>query len=98
MLARLRDTEPGLQVLDVREDWELALCRLNGSIHIPMAEVPDRLGELDPSRPLAVMCHHGGRSLRVTAWLRGHGFPLASNVAGGIHRWAEEVDPSLAVY
>lgn len=85
-------------VLDVREDWELATVSLDGARHIPMRQVPDRVAELPADKPLVVMCHHGGRSRQVTAWLRQNGFSQAINLAGGIHAWAERIDPSLATY
>ncbi|WP_374305223.1 rhodanese-like domain-containing protein [Ferrovibrio sp.] len=85
-------------VLDVREDWELATVALDGARHIPMRQVPERIGELPVDKPLVVMCHHGGRSRQVTAWLRQNGFSQAINLAGGIHAWAEQIDPSLATY
>ena len=50
------------------------------------------------SEPLVVMCHHGGRSRQVMLWLRANGFPQAINLAGGIHAWAEQIDPGMARY
>jgi rhodanese-related sulfurtransferase len=91
----LRDGKAVL--LDVREPDELAICQVPGSLHIPMREIPTRTGEL-PDGHVLVMCHHGGRSGRVTQFLRANGFEQVSNVAGGIHAWAEHVDPSLARY
>ncbi|MFN4311017.1 MAG: rhodanese-like domain-containing protein [Ferrovibrio sp.] len=85
-------------VLDVREDWEVATVSLDGARHIPMRQVPDHVGELPQDKPLVVMCHHGGRSRQVTTWLRQNGFAQAINLAGGIHAWAEQIDPSLAKY
>jgi Rhodanese-related sulfurtransferase len=85
-------------VLDVREDWEVATVALEGAKHIPMRQVPERVAELPKDRPLVVMCHHGGRSRQVTGWLRQNGFPQAINLAGGIHAWAEQIDPSMAKY
>lgn len=85
-------------VLDVREDWEVATVALEGAQHIPMRQVPQRVAELPKDRPLVVMCHHGGRSRQVMAWLRQNGFPQAINLAGGIHAWAEQIDPSMAKY
>lgn len=87
-----------VQILDCREPWELEIVKLDGSIDIPMNEIPNRLGELDASRPLVVMCHHGGRSLMVAQWLRGNGFPQAQSLEGGIEVWAAEIDPSLPRY
>jgi rhodanese-related sulfurtransferase len=85
-------------LLDVREPWEHDIVAVDGSIHIPMGDVPRRVAELPRDKPLAVMCHHGGRSAQVTAWLRNQGFDNAMNVAGGIDAWARLVDTSLSRY
>ena len=69
-------------VLDVREPWELqtASVRADGFelVAIPMGELPARLAELDPARPIACLCHHGARSLRVASFLQHHGFEPVS--------------------
>lgn len=85
-------------VLDVRETWELQQCALPGAIHIPLGELPGRVGELPASSRVVVMCHHGGRSLRATQWLRSNGISRAINLSGGIHAWAERIDPDMATY
>jgi rhodanese-related sulfurtransferase len=85
-------------ILDVREPWELALCAVAGAIAIPMNEVPQRLAELDRNRRIAVMCHHGARSLRVAHFLAQQGFPAVSNLSGGIDAWREQIDPSMRPY
>lgn len=85
-------------VLDVRESWEIELARLEQARHIPMAEVPGRVGELDASRPVAVLCHSGGRSARVAAFLAERGFARVANVVGGIDAWAATVDATIPRY
>ena len=85
-------------LLDVREPWELATARLPGSLDIPMGQIPERLDELPPDRPLIVMCHHGMRSLQVVMFLQHRGFESVSNLAGGIDAWSREVDPSIPTY
>lgn len=89
-------------VLDVREIDEIRVASIKADgfelITIPMGLVPVRLAELDPSRPIACMCHHGGRSMNVANFLRGRGFAHVANVAGGIHAWSHEVDPSVPRY
>lgn len=91
-------TDPTPLLLDVREDWELAIARLEQAVHIPMGEVPARLGELDPAREIVVMCRSGGRSAQVARFLQQQGFGKVWNLAGGILAWSEQVDPSLAQY
>ena len=77
--------------LGVREDgFEL--------LRIPMREVPARLAELDPARPIACLCHHGMRSLQVANYLTQNGFTEVVNLQGGIDAWSQEVDPSVPCY
>ena len=85
--------------IDVREPWEFATAHIEGSVPIPMGEVPARAHqELDPEERLVVVCHHGIRSMNVTAWLRNQGFEQAQSMRGGIDAWAAEVDPSVGRY
>jgi len=94
---RLDGGEP-LTVLDVREPWEVAIARIPGSLHIPLGEVPARLGELDSGRQLIVMCKAGGRSLRAAQFLAGRGFARVANLTGGIDAWTRDIDPTLPTY
>ena len=95
-LLGAREDRPIL--LDVREPYEVQICRIEGSEHVPMRSVPGRLDSLPRGRRILVLCHHGDRSRRVTEFLRARGFPAASNVQGGIAAWAERIDPSLRRY
>jgi rhodanese-related sulfurtransferase len=89
-------------VLDVREAWEVetACVKPDGFelLPIPMHTVPLRLQELKPDQPIAVLCHHGGRSMQVAAFLVQQGFSHVANVAGGIHAWSTQVDASVPTY
>ncbi|MFP8834294.1 rhodanese-like domain-containing protein [Hydrogenophaga sp. XSHU_21] len=89
-------------VLDVREPWELqtASVRPEGFelVTMPMRSVPERLGELDPDRPIACLCHHGMRSAQVTHFLMNRGFAHVVNIHGGIDAWSRERDPSVPLY
>lgn len=87
-----------VMLIDVREDYEVAHCAIAGARHIPMRQIPEHLHDLPRDQHLLIHCHHGGRSLRVTQWLRAQGFPRVSNVAGGIEAWAEEIDPGVPRY
>jgi rhodanese-related sulfurtransferase len=97
-VARRLTDDPAFVLLDVRESDERATVKLDQARWIPMREVPQRLGELDPAAPIAVMCHHGGRSERVAAFLIARGFTDVANVEGGIDAYAKRVDPSLPRY
>ena len=96
-LAAALATEPPA-VLDVRENWEVALCSIPGSRHIPLGELTQRLDELDRDRRLVVVCHHGVRSRAAQAYLLAQGFRHVENLAGGIDAWARRIDPTMAVY
>ncbi len=85
-------------LLDVRESAEVAVASVPGTLHIPMAQVPARLGELDRNRPLVVMCHGGVRSRRVAEFLLDQGFENVFNLRGGIDAWSVEVDPRVPRY
>lgn len=93
-----RDAGAELVLLDVREPWELGIASVPGIVHIPMHQVPDRLGELDPQRETVVLCRSGGRSLQVARYLEAQGFAAVANLTGGILAWGREVDPTLASY
>ncbi|MEM7225670.1 MAG: rhodanese-like domain-containing protein [Pseudomonadota bacterium] len=82
-------------LLDVREPAEVAASRIEGSLHIPMRSLPERLAELPDDQPIVVMCHLGGRSLQVVQWLRTQGRDQTTSLAGGIAAWAQEIDPSV---
>lgn len=89
-------------VLDVREPAELqaASVRADGFklLTIPMGDIPSRLDELPADQPVACLCHHGARSMRVAAFLQSRGYERVANIAGGIQAWSEELDPRVPQY
>ena len=91
-------SEGGVLVVDVREPHELDICRIPGTTHIPMGQVPDRLKELDPEAEILVHCRSGGRSGKIVAFLQTQGYKKVFNVEGGILAWAEEIDPGMPTY
>jgi rhodanese-related sulfurtransferase len=97
LAERLRDG-PAIATLDVREEWELALCRLPDSMHIPLSLLPEAIDALPRDHDLAVICHHGFRSAQAVAWLHQQGFNRAINLEGGIDAWAKRIDRSMRVY
>jgi molybdopterin/thiamine biosynthesis adenylyltransferase/rhodanese-related sulfurtransferase len=97
-LSRWKQEGRDFALLDVRQPEEHALARLDGAQIIPLRELPQRLGELDPERPLVVHCHHGIRSLHAVQLLRRSGFAGARSLAGGIDAWSREIDPSVPRY
>ncbi|HLY39608.1 MAG TPA: rhodanese-like domain-containing protein [Terracidiphilus sp.] len=88
-----------VRVVDVREPWEYDLGHIEGSVSMPMGDVPARaFQELQPEERLVILCHMGVRSMHVTAWLRGQGFDQAQSLRGGIDAWSVEVDPAIRRY
>jgi adenylyltransferase/sulfurtransferase len=85
-------------LIDVRETDEYAVCRIEGARLIPMNTVPARLAEIPQDVPVLVQCHHGGRSMKVTQFLRAKGYAHVSNVKGGIDAWSLQIDPSVPRY
>jgi len=92
------DADESWQLLDVREPWEIEIASVPQSVKIPMADIPSRHTELDADKPVAVLCHSGGRSAKVADFLATQGFSRVANIAGGIDAWAQELDDSLARY
>ena len=94
----LRNKNKEAVLLDVREHFELTICQIEGALHIPMGEVPERHKTLPRDAPLIVFCHHGMRSLNVVQYLEAKGFENVINLAGGIHAWSVDVDPRMKQY
>ncbi|MDE2290734.1 MAG: hypothetical protein KGL53_01520 [Elusimicrobia bacterium] len=88
----------GVVVVDVREAHELDICRLQGTKHIPLGEIPQRYKELDPEAEFLIHGRSGGRSTKTVRFPREPGYKNVSNVAGGILAWAERIDPGLRTY
>jgi rhodanese-related sulfurtransferase len=85
-------------LIDVREPDEFVVCRIEGARLVPMNTVAARLAEIPQDRPVLVQCHHGGRSMKVTQFLRAKGFAQVSNLQGGIEAWSLRVDPKVPRY
>ena len=92
----------GSQPVVLDEPWErqTASVRADGFelVNIPMGELSVRLAQLDAARPVACLCHHGARSLRVAAFLEHNGFDRVANITGGIDAWSHENDPAVPRY
>ena len=94
---RRREQGDAITLLDVREDWELAIASVASVVHIPMADVPARLNELDRNRDIVVLCRSGRRSLEIAKLLQLNGFK-SLNLSGGILAWSHDVDPTIPTY
>lgn len=99
-VQQLREQGEKFTLLDVREPGEIATAAIEGTLRIPMQQIPTRLTELEPLKQerIVVHCHHGGRSARVQAWLQQQGFTQVQNMTGGIDAWSLEVDPTVPRY
>lgn len=98
-LKQRLDKGDDIQIVDVREDSEVAIASIPNTLHIPLAQVLNRMNEIDPNRETVVHCHRGGRSARAIDALQRAGFKgRLANLRGGIIAWSNEVDPSVAKY
>jgi len=98
-LKRRLDKGDDIQIIDVREDNEVAIARIPNSVHIPLGQVLGRMNEIDPNRETVVHCKMGGRSARAIAALQRLGFEgKLINLKDGIIGWSNEVDPSVPKY
>lgn len=99
-VQQLQQDGKTMLLLDCRTSEERGIACIAQSTHIPMNEVPERIGELSPYKDntVIVYCHGGKRSLAVTALLRTKGFENAQSLCGGIDRWSHEIDSSIPKY
>lgn len=96
-LARRLKNEP-IYLLDVREAYEYEICAIPGATLIPLPQLPERLAEINGAQPIVAYCRTGKRSAKAVTLLQQAGYASAKNLAGGIHAWADDVDPSLPKY
>jgi rhodanese-related sulfurtransferase len=94
----LLDTGKDFLFVDVREPWEHATSYIEGAKLIPLREIPANLAQIEEAGEVVLFCHHGMRSLDAAAWLRSQGVGGARSMAGGIDRWAVEIDPHVPRY
>lgn len=90
--------EGSAAVVDVREPWEAEIAKIKGARLIPLSVFAAEARELPPDKPILIHCHHGGRSMQATQWLRRNGYDKVANVAGGIDAWSQAIDPSVPRY
>lgn len=96
--ARL-ESGASVKLVDVREAWEYATASIQGSVHIPMSDIPARAeAELARDEHVVVICHLGVRSAHVTSWLRERGFAKAQSMRGGIDLWSRAIDSTVPLY
>jgi rhodanese-related sulfurtransferase len=97
--AWLKDARrPRPLLLDVREPWEYAYCRIEGSHNIPMRGIPASIEQIERGQDIVVICHHGVRSWQVGRFLEHQGCTRIHNLQGGVDGWAKTVDPAMPTY
>lgn len=89
-----------MALIDCREPAEFQTASIPGASLLPMSQWAESAPELEKlqGKHVVVLCHHGGRSMRVAQWLRANGFPNAQSMAGGIDAWSQEIDPNVPRY
>lgn len=97
-LKELKDKQPDLYILDVREPMEWDIAHIDGSHLKPMSTLAETFTEIPQDKTIYCLCHLGGRSARVADFLRSKGYPKVVNILGGIAAWSHEIDPTLAQY
>jgi len=96
--AHLENCETQPLLLDVRQPWEVDVCKIENSVLIPMSQIPAKIDSLDAEREIVVICHHGIRSRSVGRYLEHAGFSNIINLSGGVDQWAKTVDQQMATY
>ena len=96
-LKNLFDENKKFTLLDVREPFEVNIAKIEGSIHIPMGEVKNKLNELDLNDKIIVQCKSGVRSARICEYLVNNNFKDVKNLKGGIVAWSQEIDNSIGL-
>ena len=94
----MQDAGTAPLLIDVREPHEYQICKIEGSVLIPLGDLPARVGELDPTVEVVMQCRSGVRSGKAAAFLRERGFKSVHNLTGGILAWIDQVDPSQPKY
>lgn len=97
-LKARRDKGDKIFLLDVREPHEYSLAKIDGSVLIPLGQVPHSLKQLDPSAEIVAYCHKGMRSADAVGFLLQQGFSNVKNLIGGIEAWSIEIDQSVPRY
>ncbi|MHB8339365.1 MAG: rhodanese-like domain-containing protein [Ignavibacteriaceae bacterium] len=97
-IKEILDKEKNIRLVDVREEWEYQIVKLENSELMPLSNFGDHLSKLSPDEKIIVYCHHGTRSYAVCNYLIENGFKNVINLKGGINSWSEEVDNSIEVY
>ncbi len=99
--SQIRDalaTRSDVMLVDVREPTEFAIAHIDGATLVPMQSIPQQLASLPRDKEIILHCHHGMRSEMAGNFLLAQGFERVSHMVGGIDRWSDEIDPTVAKY
>jgi adenylyltransferase/sulfurtransferase len=97
-LKEMMDRGEKVRLVDVREEWEYSLARIEGATLIPLGTLPQSLDKLKKDETIVAYCHHGMRSADATGFLLQQGFTDVKNLAGGIDAWSLQIDSSVPRY
>ena len=97
-VKELIDSKTDLRLIDVRENWEYEISKIEDSELMPLSNFSEHINNLNFEDKIIVYCHHGVRSYRVCSYLVNNGFKDVSNLRGGINAWALEVDDNIIRY
>lgn len=97
-LKKLMDSQTPFILIDVREESERQIAKIDYGCHIPMGEIPNRHHELDHEAEIVLYCHSGIRSFQVCRLLEMFGFARVKSLVGGITAWSREIDPLIPCY
>ena len=96
--SELIQRDPTIRILDIREEWEVKICKLSASLPLSPTLLDEILTEWPKNTPILLYCHHGVRSMDAATFLADRGFTNVSILKGGIEAWSLDVDPSLPRY
>jgi len=94
----MRDNKEDFILIDVREEWEYEISKIEGSKLIPLNTIPEAVKDLDTDKNYVVMCKMGGRSASAVEHLLDNGFKNVKNLIGGITQWVQTIDTSQSTY
>lgn len=97
-LKKLLDEGCDITLIDVREELEFNLCKIYGSVNLPLRNLEQNLHKVERSKPIVTICHHGVRSMQAALILREHGFVYVTSLDGGLEKWAVEIDKAMPRY
>lgn len=98
--AAIKEGDTEHLLLDVRQPEEWEICHIEGARLVPLMTLPQAVADLAEwkDKPVYCLCHHGGRSAQAAQFLAAQGFENVTNLAGGIHVWAQQVDEDMPTY